>query len=112
MSAENPWEDVPRAILESQLLRQAAQIAKLIGEVRELENVVNAQMAFAAETPPLPLHSRAGWPASPADSIWYIALVIKLQDLLARECGRRDPEHIDNHTLRALTEHILGGAEP
>jgi hypothetical protein len=109
MSAENPWEDAPRAVLEQQLMAFASRCAKLMSENTALEQAVTK---LVTSPPPLPLGRREAWPASPADSMWYVGLVMKLQDLLARECGRRDPAHIDNHTLRALTEHILEGSAP
>lgn len=112
MSAENPWEFAPREMLEQQLMRQAAQIATLLREKKELEDTVIAQMELVSQPATLPLGRREAWPAAPSDVMWYIGLVMKLQDLLARECGRRDPAHIDNHTLRALAEHILSGATP
>ena len=110
MSAERPYEDAPREVLESALARQAAQIAKMLTEAEGMAAVVALQMELIGDLQsserPLP----AGGPVVPkeaADDEWFLELVAKLQTYLSHTCGSRAPLHIADPTLRELVSHIL-----
>lgn len=108
MSAENPWEDAPRDMLEREFARQAVQLARMVTERVELLKVIEVQMDAIGV---VPLTLRAGVVATPADVEWYCALVTRLQTVLARQCGTRTPLNIADGALRDLTNHILEGVK-
>lgn len=108
MSAERPYEHAPREVLEAQLALQAAQIAKMMGEVEGLITVTAMQMELLSAPPAraLPaggqsqLHTRD-------DFAWFVTLVAILENYLSQQCGSRAPLQISDPILRALTSHIL-----
>lgn len=110
MSAEHPYEDAPRDVLESSLARQAAQIAKLLGEQQELGEVIAMQMdllaAKSSTDRPLP-SGGAVVPKTEDDNEWFQELIFRLQTYLSQRCGSRAPLHIADVALRNLVSHIL-----
>lgn len=110
MSAERPWEDAPREVLEQQLLTQAAEIARMLAEAEGMATVVAAQMDLIGDLQSTARPIPANGPVVPkdqADDEWFLALVDHLQTYLSQQCGSRAPLHIADVTLRDLVSHIL-----
>lgn len=110
LSAERPYEDAPREVLEQQLQRQAAQIARMMGEVENYAAVIGQQMELIDELQSNPRPLPAAGPVyvkEQEDFEWFETLVFKLQTYLSQQCGSRAPLHIADATLRDLVSHIL-----
>lgn len=118
MSAERPWEDAPREMLEQQLARMATQLAGLQGaadqiaalqaEVEGLGEVIAMQMEAIAPAAPLVKRQPVAGTADHGfdDTEWYERLVDHLETYLVRTVGSRNPLRIDDADLRALVQHI------
>jgi hypothetical protein len=110
MSAERPYEDAPREVLEQQLIRQAAEIASMLAEAEGMATVVAAQMELIGDLQstarPLPA-SGPIVPKEQSDDEWFLGLVDHLQTYLSQQCGSRAPLHIADVALRDLVSHIL-----
>lgn len=101
MSAQNPWEDAPREMLEEALATQAATIARMTGENEALLAVIDMQVGAIATpiTPPEIIMEGHGE--------WFERLVDLLENYLVRQLGDRHPLRIADPDLRALVSHIL-----
>lgn len=99
MSAQRPWEDAPREVLESQLMQQAAQIVALEAQAQGMADVLAMQME-AINAPPVRKDDTNG-------NEWFEKLVDILETYLVREVGSRQPVRIANEDLRRLVSHIL-----
>lgn len=131
MSAERPWADAPREMLEQQLARMATQLAGLQGaadqiaalqaEVEGLGEVIAMQCdtlgdvstdlaAASAEVTNLSrtLLDKGDTTADKEaeDTEWYERLVDHLETYLVRQGLGRKPLRIDDADLRALAQHI------
>lgn len=94
MSADRPWADAPREMLEQQLARMAQQLAGLMAENEGLGEVVAMQMEAIAPA------------AKPEPNEWFERLEDHLETYLVRTVGERRPLRIDDADLRALVQHI------
>lgn len=97
MSADRPWADAPREMLEQQLAVMATQVAGMQAEIAGLTEVIAMQMGFI-DAPPTPKVQ--------SDNEWYERLVDRLENYLVRTIGERRPLRIDDVDLRALVWHI------
>lgn len=96
MSAQRPWEDAPREMLEAQLATMATQLAAAQLENAGLVEVVAMQCeAIAPRAPKI------------EGNEWYEHLVDLLENYLVRQLGSRHPLRIADDDLRALVSHIL-----
>ena len=111
VSAERPYEDAPREVLERQLMRQAAQIAGMLSEAEGMTQLISTQMEMIADlqttTRALPAGGAKATPHSLEEFAWYTTLVAKLETYLSQQCGSRAPLHISDVALRELVSHIL-----
>ncbi len=110
MSAQNPWEDAPRDMLEEALATQAATIARMMGDNEALLAVIDMQVEAMTAGAPV----TKGTPnndivrnSEQANIEWYERLVDHLENYLVRQVGSRHPLAIADPDLRALVSHIL-----
>lgn len=111
MSAQRPWEDAPREMLEAQLMAQAAQLATAQAEIAGLVEVVAMQCEAIAPPPVFSgiIHhweNGAGAPVND-EGEWFERLVDLMENYLVRQLGSRHPLRIADDDLRALVSHIL-----
>jgi hypothetical protein len=104
MSAQNPWEDAPREMLENALSRQAATIARMTGDNEALLAVIDMQVEAMTAVPP---SERPPKIIMDGHGEWYERLIDLLENYLARQLGDRHPLRIADPDLRALVSHIL-----
>lgn len=100
MSAEKPWQDAPREMLEHQLGVMATQLAAARAESAGMLEVIAMQCDAlgALQVPAVPKDQ---------ENEWYESLVDRLETYLVQLVGQRHPLAIADPALRDLVSHIL-----
>lgn len=95
MSAEKPWEDAPREMLEQQLAVMATLLAAAQAESAGMLEVIAMQC------------DALGALQGGQSEEWYERLVDRLENYLVQQTGQRHPLAIADVALRDLVSHIL-----